>query len=175
MGIFSNLFKSKEDTLSEDLALLIVDYSVKFYNSVVSNLDEQYEEALSDKTKVEFYCFTYQLTDRVFNETFSALERMRLLNMVDKYTHTLFLVKINRPDLETRLTELINERQDQYSQFSFITEQMTDTIFFEFGKILAKTISFELDPQVYLVPMLLAEQATEFMAEIGILYNKHRS
>ena len=68
MGLFNNLFKSKEDTLSEDLALLIVDYSVKFYNLVVSNLDEQYKEALSDKTKLEFYCFTYQLTDRIISE-----------------------------------------------------------------------------------------------------------
>ena len=48
MGLFSNLFKSKEDTLSEDLALLIVDYTVKFYNLVVSNLDKQYEEALKE-------------------------------------------------------------------------------------------------------------------------------
>ena len=174
MGLFGNIFKSKEDTLSEDLTLLIVDYTVKFYNLVVSNLDKQYEEALSDKTKLEFYCFTYQLTDRIFNETFSTPERMRLLNMVDRYTHTAFLVKINRSDLQTKLAELINERQCQYSQFSFITEQMTDTIFGEFGKILSKTISFELNPQVYLTPMLLAEPAKDFMAEIAKLYSRHR-
>ena len=173
MELFSNLSKSEEENLSQDLSLLIVNHTIKFYNSVIPNLEEQYEEASSDKTKLEFYCFTYQLTDRLADLTFSAPERIRLLDMVDRYTHTLFLDNINRPDLQTKLTELINERQYQYGQFSFMTEQMTDTIFFEFGKILAKTISFELDPQVYLSGMLVVEPAAEFMAELPKLYIKH--
>jgi hypothetical protein len=143
MGFFNNLFgnnKKQNNKLSD----LLIDYSLKFNNAILSSYDtSQIDQTYLNNLKLESYAFTYQVIDRLLYETFDH-EKEKYMNLIDANTSQSFLDRINYDTSQTEFSRLINERQYEYSQFEFITNEMTNTIYWHFGnKITPKTLSQE--------------------------------
>ena len=166
MGLFNNLFgnnKKQNNKLSD----LVIDYSVKFNNAILSSYDvNKIDKIYLSNLKLESYAFTYQVIDRMLYESFGH-EKEKYMNLIDANTPQLFLDRINCDTSQAEFSRLINERQYEYSQLKFITNQMTDTIYWHFGsKIVPKTLSQKnIMSLVESIP-LLTEVNLELMEDI---------
>ena len=132
MDLFNNLFgnnKKQNNKLSD----LVIDYSVKFNNAVLSSYDvSKIDKLYLSNLKLESYAFTYQVIDRMLYESFGH-EKEKYMNLIDANTPQLFLDRINCDTSLAEFSRLVNERQYEYSQLKFITNEMTDTIYWHFG------------------------------------------
>ncbi len=143
MNVFNDLFGSNKKQ-NNKLSDFVIDYSLKFNNAVLSSYDvSKIDKLYLSNLKLESYAFTYQVIDRILFESFGH-EKEKYMNLIDANTSQLFLDEINCDTSQAEFSRLINERQYEYSQMKFITNEMTDTIYWHFGsKIVPKTLSQE--------------------------------
>ena len=89
------------------------------------------------------------------------------MNLIDANTSQSFLDRINYDTSQTEFSRLLNERQYEYSQFEFITNEMTNTIYWHFGsKIVPKTLSQKNVMSLVESIPLLTEVNLELMKDI---------
>ena len=75
MGFFNNLFGNNKNQ-NNKLSDLLIDYSLKFNNAILSSYDtSQIDQTYLNNLKLESYAFTYQVIDNLSLDNYNKVRK----------------------------------------------------------------------------------------------------
>ncbi len=179
MGFFNKSTPNPNINFIEGVSDLISNSAINISDKLFTLIDDSgitnttLTQDNKNQISLEMFCICYHIVDRVLFDLFTPAERDYILNIIDRDTHLEYLGKINSRHLDAELRSIINTRQYDYGQCQLISEQMTDTVFWELGKRVADTVTFKDDIRLITLTLSIARPIIDLMTEVGTIYQKH--